>query len=68
MAKDRLASCEYYICKGECKKNRNAEQNGYCQKCDKYKPRKGSKQVVRELKNRYRKENERNKFKYEQAY
>ena len=39
MAKDRLTPCLYYICKGECEKNRDAEHNGYCQKCDKYKPR-----------------------------
>ena len=65
MAKDRLAVCEYYICKGECKKNRDAEQNGYCQTCNKYKPRKGSKRIVRELKNKYKKEKEKNKYKYE---
>lgn len=39
MAKDRLTPCLFYICKGECKKNREAEHGGYCQKCDKYKPR-----------------------------
>ena len=39
MAKDRLTPCLYYICKGECKKGRDADQNGFCQKCDKYKPR-----------------------------
>lgn len=54
MSKDRLAVCEYYISKGECKKGRNAEQKGYCQKCNKYKPRKGSKDVVRELRRRYK--------------
>lgn len=39
MAKDRLTPCLYYICKGECKKGRDAEHQNYCQKCDKYKPR-----------------------------
>lgn len=39
MAKDRLTPCLYYICKGECKKDRDADYGGYCQKCDKYKPR-----------------------------
>ena len=39
MAKDRLTPCLFYVCKGECKKRRNAEHSGYCQKCDKYKPR-----------------------------
>lgn len=39
MAKDRIEPCESYICKGECKKGRDADHNGYCQKCGKYKPR-----------------------------
>ena len=39
MAKDRLTPCLYYVCKGECKKGRDAEHVGYCQHCDKYKPR-----------------------------
>ena len=39
MAKDRQTPCLFYICLGECKKGRNAEHNGYCQHCDKYKPR-----------------------------
>ena len=54
MAKDRLAVCEHYISKGECKLGRNAEQNGYCQHCNKFHSRKGSKQIVRELKHRYK--------------
>ena len=37
--KDRETPCLYYICKGECTKGRNAEYKGYCQHCDKYKPR-----------------------------
>lgn len=40
MAKDRLTICAYYLSCGEiCKKGREAERSGYCQKCDKYKPR-----------------------------
>lgn len=39
MAKDRLTPCLYYICAGECAKGRAAEHDGYCQHCDKYKPR-----------------------------
>ena len=39
MARDRESVCKYYICLGECSKNRDAEHNGYCQKCDKYAPR-----------------------------
>ena len=37
--KDRIEPCESYICKGECKKGREADHNGYCQKCGKYRPR-----------------------------
>lgn len=39
MAKDRLTPCKYYVCAGECAKGREAEFNGYCQRCDKYVPR-----------------------------
>ena len=39
MAKDRIEPCISYICKGECKKGRDANHNGYCQKCNKYVPR-----------------------------
>ena len=39
MAKDRITVCEYYVCAELCKKGRKADYNGYCQKCDKYKPR-----------------------------
>lgn len=39
MARDRIEPCESYICKGQCKKGREADYNGYCQKCGKYKPR-----------------------------
>ena len=54
MSKTRLAVCENYICKGECKLGRNAEQNGYCQHCDRYKSRSHSKEVVKSLKRRYK--------------
>ena len=39
MAKDRIEPCESYICKGQCKKGRDAYHSGYCQKCGKYRPR-----------------------------
>lgn len=39
MAKDRIEPCIYYICAGECQKGREADHNGYCQKCKKYVPR-----------------------------
>lgn len=39
MAKDRETPCLYYICANQCKKEREAEHNGYCQRCDKYVPR-----------------------------
>lgn len=39
MAKTRETVCMHYISIGECKKDRNASHNGYCQKCDKYYPR-----------------------------
>lgn len=39
MSKARLTPCKYYICAGECSKGREAEHNGYCQKCNKYEPR-----------------------------
>lgn len=39
MAKDRIEPCVYYICAGECQKGRDADHNGYCQKCKKYVPR-----------------------------
>ena len=37
--KTRETPCLYYICKGQCSKGRDAEHTGYCQHCDKYKPR-----------------------------
>jgi hypothetical protein len=39
MAKDRETPCKSYVCEGECKKGREAEHKGYCQRCDKYVPR-----------------------------
>lgn len=40
MSKDRIEVCEYYVCVGKpCTKGREAEHNGYCQRCDKYIPR-----------------------------
>lgn len=39
MAKDRLTPCLFYIAKGSCKKGRDACHRGYCQHCEKYKPR-----------------------------
>ena len=39
MSKTRETPCESYICKGECEKDRDADHNGYCQRCDKYRPR-----------------------------
>lgn len=40
MAKYREQPCESYICKGQCKKGkRDAEHNGRCQICSKYRPR-----------------------------
>lgn len=53
--KQKLAPCIFYICKGQCQKGRNAEQDGICQHCKKYRPRKGFKVIDK------RKE-ERNKY------
>ena len=39
MSKDRNEICVSYVCKGNCEKGREADHNGYCQRCDKYKPR-----------------------------
>ena len=39
MAKTRETPCKYYVCKGECKKGREADHNGYCQHCNKSYPR-----------------------------
>jgi len=39
MAKFREIPCKYYICNGECKKNREAEYKHYCQVCSLYTPR-----------------------------
>ena len=47
MTKDRLTPCLYYVCAGLCKKGRKAEYSGYCQKCNKYKPRIREKHISR---------------------
>ena len=40
MAKDRVEICESYVCANSpCEKGREANHSGYCQRCDKYKPR-----------------------------
>lgn len=40
MSKDRQNTCKHYICANHpCEKGREAEHNGYCQRCDKYEPR-----------------------------
>lgn len=40
MSRDRQTPCKYYVCANEkCEKDRDAEHNGYCQKCNKYIPR-----------------------------
>ena len=39
MARDRETICKFYVCEHECEKGRDAEHNGYCQRCDKYEPR-----------------------------
>ena len=39
MARTRETPCKSYVCKGECAKGRDADHNGYCQKCNKYEPR-----------------------------
>lgn len=39
MARYRETPCNFYICFGQCIKKRDAEHKGYCQRCDKYKPR-----------------------------
>ena len=39
MSKERVEICESYECVGKCQKGRYANHKGYCQKCDKYKPR-----------------------------
>lgn len=40
--KDRVIPCEFYICKGKCSKDRDAEFWGICQTCPKYQPKKGA--------------------------
>ena len=47
MAKDRITVCKHYVCEEECKKGREAEYKGYCQRCDKYEPRVNEKHLNR---------------------
>lgn len=47
MAHDRITPCEFYICKGKCSKGRDSDHNGYCQKCNKYRPRCKAKRINR---------------------
>ena len=52
MAKYREAPCEYYICKGKCKKGyKDASQAGRCQTCAKYRGRKGFKCIGNKKRN-----------------
>ena len=39
MAKLRETPCKFYICEGNCTKNREATHKKYCQHCGKYQPR-----------------------------
>lgn len=43
--KDRGVACIFYICEGECRKNREGTFNHYCQKCDIYKPIPGGRNI-----------------------
>ena len=58
MAKYREAPCERFVCHGECSKgHKDAAQNGICQTCKDYLPRKGYKSIGdakrRKEKNKY---------------
>lgn len=39
MAKQREEVCKFYVCEGNCSKNREANFRGYCQRCTKYEAR-----------------------------
>ena len=40
MSKERIEICKFYVCANHtCEKGRDAEHNGYCQRCDKYETR-----------------------------
>jgi len=45
MARTKEVPCLFYICVGECKKDRDAEHYGYCQRCNLYEPRVKKKRV-----------------------
>lgn len=47
MSKTREIACLYYVCEGNCDKDRKAEINGYCQHCDLYTKRAHIKTVNR---------------------
>lgn len=52
--KDRETICEYYVCKNECSKGRVADFRGYCQRCDKYKPRSHERHINRKKQKQYK--------------
>lgn len=41
MAKFREAPCKHYLNEGNCEMGRGGTYKSYCQKCNKYDPRKG---------------------------
>lgn len=65
MSRDKLAVCRYYISKGNCELGKRAEQNGLCQHCKNYQPRKGSKRVVRELKHKIKEKKYKERYNYD---
>lgn len=54
MATYREVPCKYYISHGVCKKNRDADHNHYCQKCDKYFPRAKVRKVNKKKLDKYK--------------
>lgn len=46
--------CMYYICKGSCSKGRDAEVNGVCKNCKKYRARKGATVINKKKENKYK--------------
>lgn len=60
MAKTKETPCKFYICEHECEKGRDAEHNGYCQRCKLYTARARVKHPnLKKLKLNKIKENER---------
>ena len=43
--KERGVVCKFYVCEGSCSKGREGTFHKYCQKCDKYSPRPGGKNI-----------------------